>query len=245
MFLIELALTVLLYLVELVFTVLPFRTELALTVLLFCTELVHTAILLNLQSSRHSGRMNHRKNNARVRVQECDMDLASHMGSAQKDSTKYDLYAVCNHIGNIGGGHYTAYARHKAHGKWAHYNDERCSEATGKEVCENNQHAYVLFFSRKTEEDNAKARASSRTGNDMLVHRQSLSLPELWPHRMSCLNDDALQSFMHDLQNDDGHAASAATSAKKSAGNITKILQTRASSKSRTTATTPVVRGGK
>ena len=33
----------------------------------------------------------------------------------------YDLYAVSNHYGGLGGGHYTAYA--KNNGKWHDYND--------------------------------------------------------------------------------------------------------------------------
>jgi ubiquitin carboxyl-terminal hydrolase 4/11/15 len=35
--------------------------------------------------------------------------------------TKYELYAVSNHYGSMGGGHYTAYAKNG--GSWYDYND--------------------------------------------------------------------------------------------------------------------------
>ena len=32
---------------------------------------------------------------------------------------KYDLFAVSNHYGSLGGGHYTAYAKNPVHKKWS------------------------------------------------------------------------------------------------------------------------------
>lgn len=34
---------------------------------------------------------------------------------------KFHLFAVINHFGRLGGGHYTAYVRHGT--KWHHFND--------------------------------------------------------------------------------------------------------------------------
>lgn len=38
-------------------------------------------------------------------------------------SRLYDLYAVVNHSGGLGGGHYTAFAKHDATGTWHHFDD--------------------------------------------------------------------------------------------------------------------------
>jgi hypothetical protein len=40
----------------------------------------------------------------------------------------YDLYAVSNHYGNMGFGHYTAFARNPNNGKWYEFDDSRVQE---------------------------------------------------------------------------------------------------------------------
>jgi ubiquitin carboxyl-terminal hydrolase 4/11/15 len=48
----------------------------------------------------------------------------------KKDSTEsliYDLYAISNHSGGMGGGHYTAYVKNFKNGKWYNMNDSSCS----------------------------------------------------------------------------------------------------------------------
>jgi ubiquitin carboxyl-terminal hydrolase 4/11/15 len=40
--------------------------------------------------------------------------------------THYELFAVSNHYGSMGGGHYTAYAKND--GSWYHYNDSNVSK---------------------------------------------------------------------------------------------------------------------
>ena len=41
---------------------------------------------------------------------------------------EYDLYAVSNHYGGLGGGHYTAYG--KNNGKWYEFNDSSVRSAS-------------------------------------------------------------------------------------------------------------------
>lgn len=38
-----------------------------------------------------------------------DLDLSSYIACKSRGSSVYRLYAVSNHYGNMGGGHYTAY----------------------------------------------------------------------------------------------------------------------------------------
>ena len=57
-------------------------------------------------------------------------DLNNLILSKIKDSkeTIYDLYAVSNHYGNMGFGHYTAFARNPINGKWYEFDDSRVQE---------------------------------------------------------------------------------------------------------------------
>ncbi|KAK6909152.1 hypothetical protein I203_103167 [Kwoniella mangroviensis CBS 8507] len=60
----------------------------------------------------------------------------------------YDLYAVDNHFGGMGGGHYTAFCRNKVDGQWYNYDDSRVSKADVDAV--QSRAAYLLFYRRRT-----------------------------------------------------------------------------------------------
>jgi len=65
----------------------------------------------------------------------------------EKKEAIYDLYAVSNHFGGLGGGHYTAYTKNLLDGTW--YNmDDSSSTPADKEACKTKA-AYVLFYSRR------------------------------------------------------------------------------------------------
>lgn len=53
------------------------------------------------------------------------LDMRKYMANnAQTDeSLIYDCYAVSNHFGNMGFGHYTAFAVNPMNGKWYEYDD--------------------------------------------------------------------------------------------------------------------------
>ncbi len=40
----------------------------------------------------------------------------------------YDLYAVSNHYGGLGGGHYTAFAKNKYKNEWYKFDDKSVSK---------------------------------------------------------------------------------------------------------------------
>jgi ubiquitin carboxyl-terminal hydrolase 4/11/15 len=50
-------------------------------------------------------------------------DQCIHPDKASFGSTVYDCYAVSNHFGGLGGGHYTAFARSLENGKWYEFDD--------------------------------------------------------------------------------------------------------------------------
>ncbi|XP_063485513.1 ubiquitin carboxyl-terminal hydrolase 43 isoform X2 [Symphalangus syndactylus] len=59
----------------------------------------------------------------------------------------YDLYAVCNHHGNLQGGHYTAYCRNSLDGQWYSYDDSTVEPLREDEV--NTRGAYILFYQKR------------------------------------------------------------------------------------------------
>jgi len=65
----------------------------------------------------------------------------------ENDKVEYELYGVVNHFGNMGFGHYTAYAKNHLSGQWYQYDDSHVSSEQPQAVITNA--AYVLFYRRK------------------------------------------------------------------------------------------------
>eukprot|EP01119_Soliformovum_irregulare_P010385 TRINITY_DN254_c0_g1_i1.p1 TRINITY_DN254_c0_g1~~TRINITY_DN254_c0_g1_i1.p1 ORF type:complete len:927 (-),score=294.62 TRINITY_DN254_c0_g1_i1:361-3141(-) len=74
------------------------------------------------------------------------LDISKHINGPNK-SGMYDLYAVSNHFGSMGGGHYTAYAKNENKNRWYGFNDSSVSEVSESEV--KTASAYVLFYRRR------------------------------------------------------------------------------------------------
>merc|ERR1739845_158154 len=62
-----------------------------------------------------------------------------------RDNTEYRLYAVVNHIGGMGSGHYTAYVRGDGE-RWLCCNDSQVYPISEEAVVSAN--AYLLFYER-------------------------------------------------------------------------------------------------
>jgi len=75
------------------------------------------------------------------------LDLSSHIIGPSDTAPIYDLYAVSNHYGSLGGGHYTAYALNKSTNKWYKFDDSYVSEIDESQVVSSS--AYVLFYRRR------------------------------------------------------------------------------------------------
>jgi ubiquitin carboxyl-terminal hydrolase 4/11/15 len=69
------------------------------------------------------------------------------IGSQSEGSLIYDLYGVSNHMGGLGGGHYTAYIKSAEDGKWYDMNDSSTSSVGASEI--KSSSAYVLFYQRR------------------------------------------------------------------------------------------------
>ncbi|KAL7918893.1 hypothetical protein ACQKWADRAFT_302851 [Trichoderma austrokoningii] len=78
------------------------------------------------------------------------LDLTSRV--IQKEDGKeeiYDLVAVDDHYGGLGGGHYTAYAKNFVDGRWYNYNDSSVSSVSDPSSMVTSA-AYLLFYRRRT-----------------------------------------------------------------------------------------------
>ncbi|KAJ3097269.1 ubiquitin carboxyl-terminal hydrolase [Phlyctochytrium planicorne] len=59
----------------------------------------------------------------------------------------YDLYAVSNHFGGLGGGHYTAYAQNPIDRQWYNFDDSHVSKTEEESL--KTEAAYLLFYQRR------------------------------------------------------------------------------------------------
>jgi len=87
------------------------------------------------------------KNNASVEYP-LDLNLSKYVIGYRAHEYQYELFGVCNHFGNVGGGHYTALAKHSGDGRWRYYNDGVVDEVKGPD-CVPLSAAYCLFYKKK------------------------------------------------------------------------------------------------
>ncbi|XP_037616561.1 ubiquitin carboxyl-terminal hydrolase 15-like isoform X3 [Sebastes umbrosus] len=76
-----------------------------------------------------------------------DLDMSEFLINPNAGPCHYDLIAVSNHYGGMGGGHYTAYAKNKDDGKWYNFDDSSVSPANEDQIV--SKAGYVLFYQRQ------------------------------------------------------------------------------------------------
>jgi ubiquitin carboxyl-terminal hydrolase 8 len=78
-----------------------------------------------------------------------NLDLSHYVKGYNPKQYVYDLFGVCNHIGGVSGGHYTAFVKNSAN-KWLHFDDESVMEV-GTPIDRNiiTPMAYCLFYRKK------------------------------------------------------------------------------------------------
>jgi ubiquitin carboxyl-terminal hydrolase 8 len=76
-----------------------------------------------------------------------DLDLSKYVKGYNKSSYKYDLYGICNHVGGVLGGHYTAFVKN-VDNQWLHYNDSNV-EIISSSTNIVTPMAYCLFYRKK------------------------------------------------------------------------------------------------
>ena len=112
-------------------------------------------------------------------------NVKGHVKSPQREQPVYDLFAVSNHHGGFGSGHYTAYAKGRETAskkmEWYHFNDSVYNKVLDSNGVQSPD-AYVLFYNKMT---------NVRKNGDIKYSRQSISLPHLWPHLQGTEDDDS------------------------------------------------------
>ena len=84
------------------------------------------------------------KNQILIEFPLTNLDLTKYCIGYKKSNYIYELYGICNHTGNVMGGHYTAFVKN-ANGKWYHFNDTNVNEVINlNELC--TPKAYCLFY---------------------------------------------------------------------------------------------------
>ncbi|KAM6981471.1 ubiquitin carboxyl-terminal hydrolase 4 [Aplochiton taeniatus] len=91
-----------------------------------------------------------------------DLNMSEFVCDPKAGPYVYDLIAVSNHYGGMGGGHYTAYGKNKADGKWHYFDDSSVSSASEDQIV--TKAAYVLFYQRRDGEGPSKPQPSASMG---------------------------------------------------------------------------------
>lgn len=125
-----------------------------------------------------------------------DLDLTKVAAGQQRDKPIYDLYAVSNHEGNLGGGHYYTFAKNRDDANWYAYNDSEVLTLSPDQLV--SPAAYLLFFSKSSVDD---------------FKRQTLSRPDAWPHLFRKSTQHGL-TVSNSYINDDDERFSLADSTK-------------------------------
>ncbi|KAG9093044.1 CSN-associated deubiquitinating enzyme Ubp12 [Ceratobasidium sp. UAMH 11750] len=112
----------------------------------------------------------------------------------------YDLFAVDEHMGGLGGGHYRAYAKNPSDEEWYHFDDSYVTRSSAEDSV--NANAYLLFYRRRavapnTVIDKVRARIGSAQ-NSPSLDRDSKPIADMTPepvNRASSPADAELPSF--------------------------------------------------
>ena len=75
------------------------------------------------------------------------LDLSRYVNGYNAPSYVYDLFGVCNHMGNVMGGHYTSFVKN-GDGEWNHYNDQIIEPVQDISQIISPK-AYCLFYRKK------------------------------------------------------------------------------------------------
>lgn len=83
-----------------------------------------------------------------------DLNLARYIHGYNANKHIYDLYAVCNYVGNVNMGHYTAFVKNVKN-EWVHYNDQQVNKMEKDESIITPM-AYCLFYRKKISKYNIR-----------------------------------------------------------------------------------------
>ena len=106
-----------------------------------------SVLVIQLKRFRTTGNYRQKLNYA-VQFPLQGLDLTPFVLAPREEGWIYDCFAVVNHSGDLGGGHYTAHAKHNVTGKWYHFDDTRVSPVANESSIVSSS-AYILFYLRR------------------------------------------------------------------------------------------------
>lgn len=109
------------------------------------------------------------------------LDISGYVSGQQKEPPVYDLFALTDHYGHFGGGHYTASCKNRHSQLWYKYDDDVVMEGEEAAVC--SEKAYMLFYCKVSIDE---------------YRRQCSELPNLWPHVISRKLSDLCEEVVHE-----------------------------------------------
>ena len=89
-----------------------------------------------------------KKNQQFIDIPINNVDFSKYVEGYAKETYIYDLYAICNHHGQIDGGHYSATIR-TSNGKWYNFNDTQVTEILVNDNIISGNTPYCLFYRKK------------------------------------------------------------------------------------------------
>lgn len=92
-------------------------------------------------------------------IQNLDMGKYARNKDASNVPYIYELYAISNHYGGLGGGHYSAYAKLIDEDRWYHFDDSHVSPVSESDI--KTSAAYVLFYRKVNVEPKSEATGSA------------------------------------------------------------------------------------
>lgn len=102
---------------------------------------------LIIQFKRFISHGNHtRKNNMKVQFPFENLEINEHI---KLEPSYYELYSVINHMGDVGGGHYTNYSKNSINNGWYEFNDSNVSYLNHPEKEIMTSSAYVLLYQKQ------------------------------------------------------------------------------------------------
>ncbi|XP_035694544.1 ubiquitin carboxyl-terminal hydrolase 31-like [Branchiostoma floridae] len=118
-----------------------------------------------------------------------------HRTTARHPDYFYDLYAVCNHHGNMTGGHYTAFSKNPVDGRWYKFDDTKVLPVSDEDV--QTSDAYILFYqSRSSRMGSLSSTSGSSTCSSLSDHWVN-RIPNLLPRSDISSHDDTSDTEHH------------------------------------------------
>ncbi|XP_060080638.1 ubiquitin carboxyl-terminal hydrolase 15-like isoform X1 [Ylistrum balloti] len=105
------------------------------------------------------------------------LNLKKYLINKEHGCATYDLIAVTNHYGGLGGGHYTAYGKRVEDEEWHYFDDSSVSSASEDDVT--SKAAYVLVYEKQgTRSKQMKCTQNSHTAGGAMENGSTNSLSD-------------------------------------------------------------------